>query len=124
MTGAINGFGDYYSQYQNVDATTENLKNTLTGTNNQSSTEELMDACKEFEAYFVEQVLKSMESLKKVPGAEEKEKSSATSYYENFKDTLYQEYASTMTESGDFGIAKTLYEQMKRNYGITEKKAD
>lgn len=120
MSSAINGFGDYYSQYQNVDATTENLKNTLTGTNSSLSTDELMDACKEFESYFVEQVIKSMESFKKVPGAEEEESSEATSYYENFKDTLYQEYAATMTESGDFGIAQALYEQMKRNYGITE----
>ena len=117
MTGTINGYADYYSKYSASDASTEALKNTLENTSASMKTDELMDACKEFESYFVEQMLKSMEALKKVPGAEE-EKSDISSYYENFKDTLYQEYAKTMTDSGDFGIAKTLYEQMKRNYNI------
>ena len=40
-------------------------------------------------------------------------------YVDMFKDTLYQEYAESATERGDgIGIAKMLYEQMKRNYDL------
>ena len=47
------------------------------------------------------------------------EDSSGTGYVEMFKDTLYQEYAKSATERGDgIGIAKMLYEQMKRNYEL------
>ena len=44
---------------------------------------------------------------------------SGTNHLDMFKDTLYQEYAEAATERGDgIGIAKQLYEQMKRNYSI------
>ena len=44
---------------------------------------------------------------------------SSASYLNMFKDTLYQEYADIASERGDgIGIAKMLYEQMKRNYNI------
>ena len=47
----------------------------------------------------------------------------ASKYMDYFGDTLYQELAEDVTESNNgegIGIAKTLYEQMKRNYGIEE----
>ena len=40
---------------------------------------------------------------------------------EYYEDSLYQEYAKAITEQGDgIGLAKTLYEQMKRNYNIED----
>lgn len=73
---------------------------------------ELLDACKEFESYFVEQLFKSMRAT--VPEDEE----SGSSYMKMFEDSLYQEYASNATDSGQLGIAQSLYEQMKRTYEL------
>ena len=80
--------------------------------------DELMEVCKEFEAYFTEQVFKSLERM--VPESDE-ESSSTSSYMDYFGDMLTQEYAKSSTESNNgkgLGIAQMLYEQMKRNYGL------
>lgn len=77
-----------------------------------ASDEELMDACKSFESYLVEQVLNQVrESI--VPEDEDED----NDYVKMFGDRLYQEYASTITESGELGLAQRLYEAMKREYG-------
>lgn len=119
MTSAINGLGDYYSQYVNSNTPADKLEQNINSKDYQTaSSDELMEACKEFEAYFVEQVIKSMEKM--IPKDEDEENSSASSYLENFSDLLTREMAGAVTEQNDFGIAQMLYEQMKRNYDITE----
>lgn len=75
-----------------------------------SSDEELMDVCKSFEAYFLEQVFKSMEKTI----MKDEESSTDSGYSSYFKDMLTQEYASNATETGGYGIAQMLYESMKR----------
>lgn len=72
--------------------------------------QQLLDACKEFETYFVEQMFKAMRATV------HKEESSESSYMNMFEDTLYQEYAKNVADSGQLGLAQTLYEQMKRTY--------
>lgn len=74
-----------------------------------STDEELMDACREFEAYFVEQLMKQMQ--KTVIKSELTEESETESY---FKEMLYQEYAAEASKGQGVGIAKMMYEQMKR----------
>ena len=107
--------GMYLEQAQSNTATSK--VNASLGKDYSSATEdELMEACKEFEAYFVEQMFKAMEATSKVPGSEEE--SSTTSALDMFKDQMYQEYASQAIETQDFGIAQMLYEQMKRNYNL------
>lgn len=76
--------------------------------------DELMDVCKEFEAYFLEQIFKEMK--KTVP--ESDYSSNATSSMVDYmEESLLQEYASQATETNSLGLAQMLYEQMKRNYG-------
>ncbi len=98
----------------------DKLQSTLENKNYSKSTdEELMNVCKEFESYFVEQVFKSLEKM--VPENEEENSSSMSSYKEYFGDMLTQEYAAAATESDNgrgLGIAQMLYEQMKRNYNM------
>ncbi len=114
----LNGLSDVFNDYSDIynkNSSAGNIKNKLESTDYSKSTDdELMDACKEFEAYFVEQAFKAMQKM--VP---ENEKSSSSDYMEYFGDTLVQEYAKSATNQGDgFGIANMLYEQMKRNYGL------
>jgi Rod binding protein. len=67
-----------------------------------------MEVCKSFEAYLLEQVMKSME--KTIPYAEKK-----STYLEYFGDMLYQEYAKSAAENQGLGLAQMLYESIKRN---------
>ena len=97
----------------------DKLQSTLENKDYSKSTdEELMNVCKEFEGYFVEQVFKALEKM--VPENED-ESSSISSYKDYFGDMLTQEYATAVTESDNgrgLGIAQMLYEQMKRNYNM------
>ena len=115
MADMLSGIGEYYSQYSKADATSDKLSGALSNTDYSKATdEELMDVCKQFEAYFVEQVIKSMEKM--IPKDED---STTSKYLDYFGDTFTQSLASTVTEQTDLGLAQMLYEQMKRNYSIT-----
>lgn len=92
-----------------TDSKVTNLQNSLSNLDN-STDEELMDACKSFEAYFLEQVFDSMEKTI----MKDEDSSTDSSYSSYFKDMLTQEYASNATETGGYGIAQMLYESMKR----------
>ncbi len=81
---------------------------------NNSTDEELMSACKQFESYFVEMMFKEMLKTVNV----DSEMSAPTKNLMNyFKDNLTQEYAKSATDTSDFGLAQMLYEQMKRTNG-------
>ena len=81
-----------------------------------SSDEQLLDACKEFEAYFVEQIFKEMQ--KTVDVFKDGETNPNDSLVDFFKDSTIQELASTTTETQGLGLAQMLFEQMKRNYNM------
>ena len=107
-----------YLQEQNVSET--KLKDQIDHTDYSTATEdELLDACKQFEAYFLEQVFKEMQKTVDCF----KDDSSGTSGTDNslvsyFRDETIQQLAETSTETQGLGLAQTLYEQMKRNYGM------
>ena len=76
--------------------------------------EELMDACKQFEAYFLEQMFKAMQ--KTVPNYSTGGMSgSSNSLMDYYKEQMIQKVAEESTEQNSLGLAKMLYEQMKRN---------
>ncbi len=81
-----------------------------------SSDEQLLDACKEFEAYFVEQIFKEMQ--KTVDVFKDGETNPNDSLVDFFKDSTLQELAGTSTETQGLGLAQMLYQQMKRNYNM------
>jgi flagellar protein FlgJ len=101
-----------YTQMQNSknDTKAVGLQNKLTGINSDSATdEEMMEVCKEFEAYLVEKVFDRMKDA--MTDSEEEE----SDYLNYFGDMMYQEYAKAITENGELGLAQQLYESMKRN---------
>lgn len=108
-------YSDYYTQASN--ASSDALENTLSKVGQQATEEELMKACKDFEAYFIEQMYKGME--KTIMKAEDEESSTASQYLDYFSDMQTQEYAKATAEQGNgIGLAQQLFEQMKRNYGL------
>lgn len=101
-----------FTQMQNSknDTKAVGLQNKLSGINKESATdEELMEVCKEFEAYLVEQVFDRMKDA--MTDSEEEE----SDYLNYFGDMMYQEYANTIAQNGELGLAQQLYESMKRN---------
>lgn len=88
-------------------AKADNLKAAIN--KNNATDEELMEACKSFEAYLLEQAFKGME--KTIIKDEENQ----NEYLIQFADNLYEEYAKEATKTQGIGLAQTLYESMKRN---------
>lgn len=79
----------------------------------EASDEELLEACKGFEAYLVEQMLKGMKNT--IPkDKDEKE----NDYLTQFGDMLYQNVAETIADKGELGLANELFEAMKRNQNL------
>lgn len=87
---------------------TSNLESTLSSNLSNATDEELMDVCKNFESYFIEQVFKEMKNT--VLKADDENE-----YEEYFGDMLTEQYASEATANSGLGIAQMLYESMKRN---------
>lgn len=106
-------YADFYKTQ--ADTAASKLENQLGADYSKATDEELMNACKQFEAYFVEQMFKEM--AKTIPEAEYSSAASKT-LKEYYQDNMIQEVASTATETEGFGLAQTLFEQMKRNYGL------
>lgn len=93
------------------------LRESLNKTDYSRSTDdELLAACKEFEAYFLEMVFKEMQkSVNLFSNDKDKSNSQLVEYY---KDMTIQKIASDATEVQGLGLAQQLFEQMKRNYNI------
>ena len=117
MSDLMSGISSYYNTYATENTSANKLSDTLKSDFSVVSGDELMEACKEFEAYFIEQVFDAMQ--KTIPKNEDD--GTSASYLDMFQDTLTQEYTSMASESNGgqgLGLAQTLYEQMKRNYGL------
>lgn len=113
ISGLTNTYMDLYQAQSSQ--TASRLQQQLDSADAAKTDEELLDACKEFEAYFLEQMFKEM--LKTIPESEE-----TSSYTSNlmdyYKDSMVQEIAGASTEQNSLGLAQMLYEQMKRNYNL------
>ena len=98
----------YDSYKQSVQsATGSKAQSALNAVNSDSTDEELMDACKGFETYFIQKIIEQARKMVK--------KEDDGEYMQYFGDTLNQSYAEAITESGQVGLAKQLYDSMKRN---------
>ena len=113
----IGGVNALYTDYMKTQADSyklEKMKADWQEKNKGTDDEQLMEACKEFEAYFIEQMFKEMQ--KTVPETDYSFQSTGT-MVDYYKDSMVQEIASMATENGEIGLAQMLYEQMKINNG-------
>jgi len=114
----ISGLSNVYTEYLNQqtdNVSSKKMQDTVSKDYSKATDDELLDVCKQFEAYFMEQVFKQMEkTVIKADGSS----GSSGALVDYFKDSAIQELTKTSTETQGLGIAQALYEQMKRNYGL------
>lgn len=114
ISGLTSAYTDYLTN-QASSSSVDALKDKLTTDYSTATDDELLDACKQFEAYFLEQVFKGMQ--KTIPESEYSSSSTST-LVDYYKDSMIQELAAQSTETNSIGLAQTMYEQMKRNYQV------
>ena len=132
----IDNLNSIYANSTYTNQTTNSISNKLNSTDfSKASDDELMEVCKDFESYFVEQMLKSMAKMSSVDGSNsdniyaslfgvtEDSDSGMNTLSSYFGDELMSSMADRVVENQSgkgLGIAQTLYEQMKRNYSVKE----
>lgn len=92
------------------------VNNSIQGLDQNSSEEEMKQAIKDFESYFVEQILKNVQES--LAGDEDSSNSQMTEY---FMGQVNEQIADKITDQVGDRLTQTLYEQMCRNYGISAK---
>lgn len=135
MSDMISGLNSIYNNGTYTNTTTDALQSTLnTKDLSSASDDELMEVCKDFEEYFVEQMVKSMIKMADVDGEDDNgygsifglssESDSGMSTMSNFYGdkmvTMLSEALCSSENGKGLGIAQNLYNQMKRNYSIQD----
>ena len=103
-------YSSYVSQAQ-----MGNLTNQIKKSSSADATdEEMLSACKEFEAYLVEQVYKQVQSTIKSDDSDD------NPYADYAYDLQAQQYAKLVSDQGKLGLAQQLYESRKKqNAAVT-----
>ena len=117
----ISGLSSTYLNYAdtltgNASKSTNSISSLQNKDLSNATDDELMEVCQEFEAYFMEMIMKEMTKSTDLFG--EGSSGSTSSLVSYFKDTAITDLAKQATEQQSLGLAQTLYEQMKRNYGL------
>ncbi len=102
---SVSSKGSFYIQDQ-----VAKLLESQAGSLGTKEKESLKQACIDFEAYFVKQMLDSMrKTIDRSSGL-----ISQNMGEKIFEDMLYDKYSQTMAKEEDFGIAKMLYNQLSQ----------
>ena len=137
ISNNLSELNSLYTDSTTYSSKTSSLENTLNNSDlSTADSDKLMSVCKDFEEYFVEQMVKSMVKMASVDGSSDADDysslfglssdsddsylSSMSSYYGSQMVTKLTESLCDDTNGNGIGLAKTLYEQMKRNYNIQD----
>ena len=94
----------------------DKVKNNLNSVSKSTSDDELLEVCKDFESYFIEEVIKE---IKENMTLEEEEGDSSLSTLTDFHmDSAVELISDQILDQSGMGFTQQLYEQMKRNYGL------
>ena len=83
------------------------------GANRGGRDDRLYEACQQFEAILIKQMLNSMRKTIQKTGLVD-----GGMAEEIFEDMLYDEYALKMARSAGFGLSDTLYRELSRNPSV------
>lgn len=111
-----NTYNDFLISSSAQSASASGLNDRLNTDFSKADDEELMDACKQFESYFLEKVFQEMQKTVKPDG----DPGTGNGLVDFFKDRTVQQIAADSTEQNSLGLAQMLYEQMRRNYGLED----
>ncbi len=100
----------------NTSAIADKLKNNVNSLSSDSTEDELKSTIKDFESYFVEQIIK--ETKDSMTLSSDDEDSSMSQYKDYFMDTAIEQISDEIVETAGENITQKLYEQMKRNYNL------
>ncbi len=114
----VSSLTEYYTSVTGQAKASEFARDLSGKAQNASTDDELMDVCKQFESYMLEQVFKHMQNT--VVKNDEGKDASTENLVDYFRGQALQELASQSTEKQGLGIAQQLYEQLRRNYGLDE----
>ena len=106
-----------YAMQESKNASAAALQKKLENTSAKSTDDELWQACKGFEAYFMEQIFKEMQKSVDALKSEDQDKSTST-LVDYFKNQTLQEICADSVDTQSNGFAQMLYENLKRNYDI------
>lgn len=98
------------SRQQKAQAKEQNFQTALEQAQKNQDKEKLMEACKDLESVFINQVFDNMRRT--VPEGGLFEKSFAMSTYESM---LFEEYSKQISRTSSIGIAELLYQHLSRD---------
>lgn len=107
---------DMVKMYQGQD-TEESFEKLLQKAQSEKDNEQLKEACREMEAYFIQQLYKTMKTSTQlgegiIPKGQ---------YEETFEDMLIEEQSKEATKAGGIGLADMLYKQLSKEYASSPK---
>lgn len=114
---ALTDYGASLLSNAKSNAISDALTSSVKKAESASTDDELLAACKQFEAYLWEQVYKNVDKTANVFGSQ-MEGSYANNMVSMFSDNYIQEISKMSVGEGDNSLAMRLYEQLKRNNGI------
>lgn len=113
----ISGIDSIYNTARTdaASASSNTLQSSLKKISTDSSEDELKGAIKDFESYFVEQMLKEM---KEFLTTEDEGDQTMNQYRDLFMDQAIEQVADVVVDQVGESMTQQLYEQMKRNIGM------
>lgn len=114
ITG-LSSYTDYITDSAKSNSGIDSMSLKATDYSN-ATDDELMDVCKQFESYLLEQTFKEM--WKTVGDSDSESSASTSTMVDYYKDEMIKNLSEESTNQNSLGLAQSLYEQMKRNYDI------
>ena len=119
----ISGISDYYSlQSENskAAANADKVTGKVGGISKDSSREEVKDAVRSFESYFLEQVIKQQKESVKAFSDDEEKDIYASQIEDMYSEQAVQKIAESMVKQNFEGMTDKFTDQIMRNYGIED----
>ncbi|MCF0130056.1 MAG: hypothetical protein HUJ70_15835 [Pseudobutyrivibrio sp.] len=107
------------TMYTNTNASNKasDVKKTASNISSQSTEEELTKAVKDFEKYFVEQVIKKFKES--VDNMKEESDTNISMYSDYFMDATISQLAQQLVDSEGAGLTEDFVQSIMRTYNIT-----
>lgn len=109
---AVSSIGDTYFMNYSPEAASAVADRVTKNIEGAETDEEMLDACKQFEAYMIQQMFKTMQESAKIFSDDDDD---GNDYVTMFQDNYLASIAEQMVNSGQgLGIAEQLYESTMR----------